>query len=216
MPRAFRMTILVLCVLALIPFALIARSREQTAPRTRIAVIQDMAKQPKYGPQTANPLFADGRAMRLPVAGAVARGELADNDALYRGLAGNAWVKTVPLPVTPELLRRGQERFNIYCAVCHGLSGYGNGTVAVRAIELADQGQAKWVPPTSYHSDELRGREAGSLFNTITNGVRNMPPYGSQIEVKDRWAIVSYIRALQRSQYTKVEDVPEDKREDLR
>jgi mono/diheme cytochrome c family protein len=165
-----------------------------------------------------DPLFADGRATRLPVDGTVARDELNADPRYYRGMEsdGKTLVKEPPVSVTMELLRRGQERYAIFCAPCHGLSGYGNGMVAVRAAELADQGQAKWTAPLSYHDDRLRARDAGSIYNTITNGVRTMPPYGSKIGVADRWAIVWYVRALQRSQYAPLEAVPPEKREVLR
>jgi mono/diheme cytochrome c family protein len=102
---------------------------------------------------------------------------------------------------------------DIYCSPCHGLAGYGDGMVAKRAEELQE---GTWTPPSSMHSDLIRVRPAGQLFNTITNGIRNMPAYGQQISVEDRWAIVAYVRALQRSQAATVEDVPRDLRTSLR
>ena len=116
-----------------------------------------------------------------------------------------AWVKDFPLPVTAELMKRGRQRFNVYCAPCHGLAGEGDGLVARRAAELQ---QGTWVPPTSLHSEAVRPQPVGQLFNTISNGVRKMPAYGSQISVPDRWAIVLYVRALQRTQNAKPADVP--------
>ena len=115
-----------------------------------------------------------------------------------------------------DLMRRGQERFNIYCAACHGLGGYGDGMVARRAAEMQQSGAntaAGWVAPTNYHTDEIRGRPVGNLYNTITNGIRTMPAYDKQIPVPDRWAIVAYVKALQRSQHAKPQDVPETERD---
>ncbi len=129
------------------------------------------------------------------------------------------WVEVIPLPVTADLIERGRERFNIYCAPCHGLSGYGDGAVARRAAEMQASGAdtaAGWVAPTSYHSDEIRSRPVGRLYNTVTNGVRTMPAYDKQISVLDRWAIVAYVKALQRSQHAKPADVPETERDKYR
>jgi mono/diheme cytochrome c family protein len=95
--------------------------------------------------------------------------------------------------VTESLVRRGQNRFDIFCAPCHGLDGYGDGPVAKRADALQE---GTWVPPSSYHTDLVRQRPVGFIFNTITHGIRNMPAYGPQIPVADRWAIVSYVREL--------------------
>jgi mono/diheme cytochrome c family protein len=111
------------------------------------------------------------------------------------------------------MLLRGQERFNIYCSPCHGLTGAGDGLVSRRADALQE---GTWVPPLTFHGDQVRGRPVGHLFNTITHGIRNMPAYGAQIPAEDRWAIVAYVRALQRSQNATVADVPPDLRAGLR
>ncbi len=212
-PRWLLYAIVLLAALALVPFALIARSRATTSARPRVHLILDMAKQPKVKTQTANPLFADGRAMRPPVPGTVARGDLDGDEAYRTGRAGDGWVTAFPLQVTEQLMRRGQERFDIYCVPCHGLAGYGDGPVAKRADALQE---GTWTPPSSYHTDLVRGRPVGQLFNTITNGIRNMAAYGPQIPVADRWAIVLYVRALQRSQDASVADVPPELRRQLR
>ena len=126
------------------------------------------------------------------------------------------FVDEIPLPVTIDLMRRGQERFNIYCGPCHGEAGYGDGMVARRAAEMQASGAsiaAGWVAPTDYHTKDIRGRAVGSLFNTITNGIRTMPAYDKQIGILDRWAIVAYLKALERSQDAKASDVPEIERE---
>jgi len=129
------------------------------------------------------------------------------------------YVSRIPVPVSMDLMRRGRERFNIYCAACHGLDGYGNGMVARRAAEMQASGAATaagWVAPTNYHTDEIRGRPVGQLYSTIANGVRTMPAYDKQIGVLDRWAIVAYVKALQRSQHAQPDDVPKIERDKYR
>lgn len=202
----------VLTTLALIPLALIWRSRATTSPLPRWVVVANMAKQPKLVGQAANSLFADGRAMRLPVAGTVARGSLTD-PVFETGLKGEVFVDVPPVSVTPQLVKRGQERYAIFCAPCHGLSGYGDGVIARRADRLQE---GTWTPPSSFHTDLVRSRPSGQLFNTISNGIRNMPAYGAQVPPADRWAIVAYVRALQRSQHATIADVKPELREKLR
>ena len=212
-PRWLLYAFVLLAALALVPFALIARSRATTSARPRVHLILDMAKQPKVKTQTANPLFADGRAMRPPVPGTVVHGELEENGAYWTGRDTGGWATAFPVQVTERLMQRGQERYDIFCAPCHGLAGFGDGPVAKRADALQE---GTWTPPSSYHTDLVRGRPVGHLFNTITNGIRNMPAYASQIPVSDRWAIVLYVRALQRSQDASVADVPPELRRQLR
>jgi len=199
--------------LAILPFALIAKARTENSAEPRVELIQNMDNQPRFKAQQANPLFADGRAMRHPVPGTVARGELHDDDHLHRGVVDGEWAESLPMAVTPELMARGQRQFGIYCAPCHGQAGYGDGMVARRADELQ---QGTWIPPTSLHTATVRDRADGYLYNVIANGVRNMPAYASQVKVDDRWAIVAYIRALQRSQNATPEDVPADRRSTFR
>jgi mono/diheme cytochrome c family protein len=213
MPRWLVYSIVVLVVLSWVPLVLIMRARHTTSTAPRIHLIQDMGSQPKFKPQARNPLFADRRAMRPPVPGTVAVEGLREDDAYYRGKVGDDWVEAIPVPVTMGLLERGQQRYDIYCSPCHGLVGYGDGMVAKRAEALQE---GTWTPPSSYHTDLVRGRADGHIFNTISNGIRNMPAYGPQIPVADRWAIVAYVRALQRSQDAGVSDVPPDLRASLR
>jgi mono/diheme cytochrome c family protein len=208
-----------------IPLVMIARARTTPKKQPRIHIVQDMDNQPKYKPQSASPVFADGRAMRPAVTGTVAQGHLSEDDHYYRGFSskrskdGETWeVKYFDgfperIEVDEALIRRGKERFNIYCTPCHGYDGAGNGIVNQRALELEEP---RWVPPTSLHTDTVRNRPNGHLFNTITNGIRNMPGYGGQIPVGDRWAVVAYIRALQLSQNARIEDVPPEIRPTLR
>ena len=212
-PRWLVYTLLVLVVLSWVPLVLIARARVTTTTSPRIHLIQDMDNQDKLKPQSRNMVFADRRAMRPPVAGTVARGMAATDDALVRGLSGDDWVETLPLPVTMALLERGRERYDIFCAPCHGLTGAGDGMISRRADALQE---GTWTPPTSFHTELIRSRPDGHLFNTISNGIRNMPSYGSQMPVADRWAVVAYLRALQRSQNATVDDVPAELRAALR
>lgn len=200
MPRWVGSVLVVLAALALLPFACIYKARATRSPLPRIHVVQGMDNQPRYKSQQVNPLFTDTREARPPVAGTVARGRLDADDAIARGMRGGQWVETFPVPVTMTLLTRGQERFRIYCAPCHGLAGAGDGIVAVRADRLQE---GTWVPPSSMHVASVLERPVGHLFNTITNGIRTMPSYGSQIPVDDRWAIVAYVRALQISGHAK-------------
>jgi len=189
--------LVVLAALALLPFACIYRARHAHSPLPRIHLVQGMDNQPRYTSQQVNPFFADTREARPPVVGTVARGHL-DDEGLNRGLRDGKWIEGFPVPITGKLLQRGSERFQIYCAPCHGLAGYGDGIVAVRA-DRSQEGT--WVPPSSVHDASVLARPVGHLFNTITNGIRTMPAYGSQIPLDDRWAIVAYVRALQRARH---------------
>jgi mono/diheme cytochrome c family protein len=197
-----------------IPLSLAARGRSAKVGEPRIALLQDMAIQPKLREQQTNPIYADHRAMRPRVAGTVPRGDLEEDDHYYRGFqivhddaTGQnkaVFYKGFPerVKLTDALLARGQQRFNIYCSACHGADGYGHGPVNERALQLQDQSiyDTQWAQAASLHAANIVGNEDGNIFNTITNGVRNMPPYGNQIPVEDRWAIVAYVRALEFSQ----------------
>jgi mono/diheme cytochrome c family protein len=162
------------------------------------------------------PRLVDGRTEPWSPADAAAHERLTQGtEKQTNGQTG--FVTRIPVPVTLDLMRRGQERYDVYCAPCHGASGYGDGMVARRAAEMQAAGSdaaAGWVAPTNYHTDELRGRPVGHLFNTITHGIRSMPAYARQIAVADRWAIAAYVKALQRSQHaTGPDDVPELERD---
>jgi len=213
LPRWLGYLVVISIALSLVPIAFIMRARVTTSSKPRIHVIPDMDKQPRYDTQSRNPLFADRRAMRPPVAGTVARGTLIGDAEITTGRIGEGWVEVIPVDLNVGVLQRGRERYDIFCSPCHGLAGFGDGMVAKRADELME---GTWTPPTSFHSDLLRQRPDGHIFNTISNGIRNMPAYGPQIPVEDRWAIVAYVRALQRSQYATVDDVPAEIRAQLR
>jgi hypothetical protein len=172
-----------------------------------IHAIPDMDNQPKYDPQSASKFFADGASMRQPVPGAVAQGQLREDKAFYFGRDDKGvFLKMAPVHVTPQLLERGQERFNIYCSPCHSRIGDGQGIMVTRG----------YTPPPTFHSDRLRQIADGHIFDVITNGIRTMPSYSDQIGAGDRWAIVMYVRALQRSQHATVEDVPQEMRSRIR
>ena len=213
LPRWLLYTVAILVVLSWVPLALIMRARVTSSPQPRIHIVPDMDNQPKYKAQSRNPLFADRRAMRPPVVGAVSRGTTLGDPGLTSGRIGEDWVEIIPIEIDRGLVERGRDRYDVYCSPCHGLVGFGDGMVAKRADELLE---GTWTPPTSFHTDLLRERPVGHLFNTISNGIRNMPAYGPQIQVEDRWAIVAYVRALQRSQNATVDDVPPDIRAQLR
>ncbi|WP_420456487.1 c-type cytochrome [Rubrivirga sp.] len=167
----------------------------------------------RFEAQEPNPLFADGAAMRTPVAGTVARGQLktaANAPYEYGRTADGAYVGEIPIEVTPSLLERGQERYNIYCTVCHGYAGDGRGIVAVGNGGL---GYGFQVP--SYHTDALRDRPDGYVYDVIQNGVNTMPSYGHEMAPADRWAVVAYVRALQRSQAATSTDLPQTERDRL-
>ena len=160
---------------------------------------QDMHDQPKFKPFGESDFYGDLRSERPPVDGTVARGQLHEDAYLYTGKIGNDPGNYMPFPVTEELLARGQQRFNIYCAPCHSRVGDGNGVIPSRGFPRK---------PPSFHADRLRKAPLGYVFDVITNGFGAMPDYASQIQPRDRWAIVAYIRALQLSQGATQADVP--------
>lgn len=175
----------------------------------------NMDFQEKFQEQEANPFFADNAAMRKPVAGTVARGMLKENSELHAGRTEDGdYVERVPITVTRDLLERGKERYNIYCTVCHGRSGDGNGIIMTGKSNVTGQGYG-YTPAPTYHSERLRTVTDGYLYDVVANGVRNMPGYAQQIPVRDRWAIVTYVRALQRSQNARETDLPESQRQRL-
>jgi mono/diheme cytochrome c family protein len=158
----------------------------------------DMHIQPYYRPLAKSDFFADGRSARNPVDGTVARGDLREDSYLYTGKIGGNPGEYMPFPVTPDVLSRGQDRFNVYCTPCHGRVGDGNGFIPSRGLKR----------PPSYHIDRLRKAPVGYFFDVMTNGFGVMPDYSAQIAPRDRWAIVAYVRALQLSQNATSADVP--------
>ncbi len=180
---------------------LLGGCRHTTSKKPPIHINPNMDFQERLDPQEASKFFADGRAMRPKVAGTVARGFLRDDTRFFAGRESNGdLVQFAPVSVTTDLVERGKDRYNIYCAPCHGQAGDGLGPVMT--------GDYGFVPATSYHTDLMREQPDGHYFEVITNGIRSMMGYGQQIPVADRWAIVSYIRALQLGQAAGAADIP--------
>jgi len=233
MLRGF-LVIFVLCTIAILAvFGF--RGEKGTQPPTEI--FPDMVRQMKVRAQAPLDFFADGRGPRLPVAGTVPIGyempkALAGSgdaglpgsatpatvlwthpeagfsqgtDYYNTGKMGDHWGTGIPVEVTPELMQRGQQRFNITCVMCHGATAAGNGITKqyglATVVTLQDQ--------------RIQQMADGEIFNTITNGKNTMMAYGPNIIVPDRWAIIAYLRALQRSQNATIADVPEDHRAEL-
>ncbi|HVJ81420.1 MAG TPA: quinol:electron acceptor oxidoreductase subunit ActD [Planctomycetia bacterium] len=206
-------TLMLFCLLSIPPLMLFNSRSQPSGDLPRIHIVQDMDKQPKFGPQmgVGENLFADGRAMRPPAVGVVARGEVKADSQLYEGKVDGKLAKGLPasLPASAALMERGRTMYNIQCSVCHGVAGDGKGTVAVRAQQLAE---GTFIPPLAFHDDRLRNIEDGHLFEVITKGIRTMPGYGHKIVPEDRWAIILYVRALQLSQSASIDVVPADER----
>jgi mono/diheme cytochrome c family protein len=159
----------------------------------------DMHVQPRQNPLSRSDFYTDQRSERPPVEGTVARGQLHEDTYLYTGKIGNNPGDVMPFPVTKEVLARGRERFNIFCAPCHSRVGDGNGFVPSRGFARK---------PPSFHIVRLQKAPVGYFFDVITEGFGIMPDYASQIPPQDRWDIVAYVRALQLSQNATKADVP--------
>ena len=214
---------LLIFVLAGIVIVAMCGFRGEHSPRTPWEIFPDMVRQMKVRAQSPLGLFADGRGPRMPINGTVPIGYempkpaapgLANShptafsigtDYINTGKMGNNWGTGIPVPVTPELLQRGRERFNITCAMCHGATATGNGIVKQHGLATV----------VTLQDDRIRKMADGEIFNTITNGKNTMMAYGPTIMVSDRWAIIAYLRALQRSQGGTIADVPQEHRADL-
>jgi len=157
-----------------------------------------MADQPKYDPLEASSFFPDGMAARPRVEGTIPYQGWKRDTVLYTGKQAGQPIDGFPMPVTDVFLARGGDRFNIYCSMCHGLAGYGDGMIVQRGYRR----------PPSFHTDLLRSQKNGYLFDVITNGFGAMPAYGTMIPAEDRWAIVAYVKALQLSQNATLAEVP--------
>ena len=166
---------------------------------------QDMHNQPKYIPLRDSAFFRDGSSARPLIEDTVARGTLQEDAAFYTGKENGAELATLPFPLTQDVLDRGEQRYNIYCAPCHDRTGSGQGMIVRRGYRQ----------PPSYHIDRLRQVPIGHFFDVMTNGFGAMPDYRAQITPRDRWAIAAYIRALQLSQHASESDVPAEDRPKL-
>lgn len=173
----------------------------------------DMWTQPKALPQQSSDILPNGQVSQMPVEGTVARGRLRDDEGFYTGFENGKLVKELPATLVidgetlstqtdlAKILRRGKDRFEIFCTHCHGALGDGKGMIAQRGLELRR-------PPATYHTDRLREMAIGHFFDVQTNGYGAMFSYASRIEPSDRWAIAAYIRALQLSQNATGEEIP--------
>lgn len=185
--------------LACLLVALGGCARGCTSSRPPIHVNPNMDDQPRYEPQAASAFFYDGKAMRPPVPGTVARGELRDNGPYWTGKdETGAFVAAAPIEVTDAVRERGADRFRIYCAVCHDKGGDGKGV-------LFERGK---VPTPSFHIDRIRQMPDGQIFDTITNGFGLMPSYRYPIPVADRWAIIIHLRSLERRRLERTAGAP--------
>ena len=184
------MTILKASILTLV-FILMIGCRGDHSTKTPIHLNPNMDSQAKFKAQSVNPFFTDSSAMRLPVVGTIAQNKSFGASKYNSGKDINDNFIDNPELLTPELLNRGEDRFNIYCAVCHGTKGDGKGNITKYQYP---------IPPTAFQQDWLIEKMDGYYFDVITNGIRTMPSYKHQIPIKDRWAIISYVRKLQESE----------------
>ncbi|NNF04072.1 MAG: cytochrome c [Rhodothermales bacterium] len=194
-----------LTLIALVAAVAVSGCRGSLSDAPPVHINPNMDQQERFDAQEANRFFEDGRAMRLPVAGTVARGFLKEDVEFWEGRTETGeYVESIPMDVSMEFMERGRERYDIYCSVCHGISGDGQGIIMTGGYGM--------VQAPTYHSDFLRDAPDGYLYDVVKNGVRTMWGYGQQVPVADRWAIVAYVRALQRSQNAAESDVPENQR----
>lgn len=167
---------------------------------------RDMFQQPYSKPLARSDFFQDNQMASRPlVAHTVARGHLEADSIFYRGKVGTNLVNAFPIPITRQVLERGRERFDIYCAPCHGRTGEGNGMIVQRG----------YPAPPSYHIDRLRAAPVGHFFDVMTQGYGVMYSYAQRVEPMDRWAIAAYIRVLQQSRNSTLAEVPADRRASL-
>lgn len=188
----------------------IAGKRGDISRRPPIELFPDMVRQPKLRPQTPDSFFNDGRASRAAIEGTIAREDVHYADIpVNTGMAAGTtnFIETIPVPVTQTMLERGEQRFNINCSPCHGAQGDGNGiTKKIGAMGVV----------ANLHDKRIVGLADGEIFNTITKGKNLMGPYGANVTVEDRWAIVAYLRSLQLTHLGLVDDVPEQSRSQLK
>lgn len=205
--------------LAIFIFLLIATMsimgfRGSRSTKPPLEVFPDMDRQAKYKPQAASDFFEDGRADRPVVPGTVMFGSYNSDDYFTTGKVNGEFGSGFPVAINHDLMRLGQEKFNIFCAVCHGESGNGNGVTKASILTT------RMAATPSYHDDRIRNMPEGQIFDTITHGknytmTSGMGPYGAKLSPKERWAVIAYLRALQRAHNATVSDVPPEKRGEL-
>lgn len=190
--------------LALLVFAVLAIAGFRGSKTTNrpFEIFPDMDHQAKFKPQTPSNFFANGSAPRQPVEGTVAKGMPAQNDYYSTGKMGDKWGDGIPIAIDEAAMLRGQERFTINCAICHGPVALGNGIVKPYGLSTI----------ANLQDARIRYMADGEIFNTITHGKATMNAYGANVSIDDRWKIIAYLRALQRSQNTVLAELPESLR----
>jgi hypothetical protein len=194
--RYFLLGLVLICLLVVS----VAGFRGSMSRKPPIEVFPDMDRQLKLRPQTTADFFGDNRSSRLPIAGTVARGSHFESTPANTGLVPGStnYVEILPIPVTRKLMERGQERYQISCLPCHGALADGNGITKKYGMAVV----------ANLHDPRIVKQTDGEIFNVITHGRGLMGAYGSNVVPEDRWAIVAYLRALQRSRLASVDDVP--------
>jgi len=203
----WRITILLLVSFVVVTVVLLGL-RGDTSTRPPLTVFRDMVDQPKYQAQGASPFFADGRAQRMPPANAVpwGRNSLAPDTRFALADEQRFGMSAIPIPLDRAALVEGRRLYGVYCTVCHGGAGEGNGITTHYGMN----------PPPSYHQQRLREVPDGEIYRTITEGRNTMGPYGSRLTPDQRWMIVAWVRVLQRAFDATLDDVPESLREELK
>ncbi len=171
-------------------FFIVACGRGEYSEQPPVHLNPNMDSQEKYKAQSQSNFFVDGASMRTPVEGTVARGELREDDAYYRGKdASGDVIASAPMTFTADMVTRGEERYGIYCVACHGVKADGKGKILEYKYP---------IPPANFHDERIMSLSDGHMFNAIGQGWLNMPSFKAQVSVDDRWAIISYIRSIQK------------------
>ncbi|CAI9084774.1 cytochrome c [Candidatus Methylacidiphilum fumarolicum] len=195
-----------ICFLLVTSVIATAGLRGWKSPKPPLEIFPDMVRQLKVKEQAYSVFFPDGMAARMPVNGTVCWEEPVENPYLSTGIIGEQWGEGFPIALSIDTLKKGKENFEIYCSACHGLAGYGNG--------IATRFNLFGVP--NYHQDHTRELPDGQIFYIISHGQGMMLGYGANLSVEERWAIVAYIRALQKSQNVPFDALPEEKKQILK
>lgn len=195
---------LAIYVLVIVGVVSILGVRGSFSTKPPLEVFPDMDRQNKLRPQAANGFFASGRSSQPYVAGTIARGTPYQDLPVNTGrISGSTnFVSTIPVVINESLLERGRQRFDINCSPCHGANGDGKGITTKYGM----------VAVANFHDSRIVKMSAGEIFDTITNGKNLMGSYGANIDISDRWAIIAYLRALQRSRLAVADELPENER----
>lgn len=200
--KRFILYFLSVWAVAVIAIVVVAGFRDAKTTRRPFEIFSDMDHMPKLRPQTTVKFarFADGQSSRLPIVGTVARGSAYEDTPFNTGKkADGAFVEAIPAKITAEMLKRGQDRFTIYCQPCHGAAGDGKGiTTKFGMANVAN-----------LHDERLVKLADGEIFNTLSQGKNLMGSYADKLGVSDRWAVISYVRSLQLSRLGKKEEIPD-------